>query len=168
MRVLVVSDTHIPVLAENIPLCVIAEAKRCQLCLHAGDFIDYSVFEILSSFVETIGVCGNMDGLSIRKKLPGKRIIAVEDVQIGLTHGRGAPGFVLLHVRHLFEDEWNKIDIFIFGHSHQAMNKRIEGKLFFNPGSATDTVFAPYNSYGIIDVEGKKITSEIVKFKVEK
>ena len=46
-----------------------------------------------------------------------------------------------------------KPDIIVFGHSHLPMNEYIKGVLYFNPGSATDTVFAPYRSYGIIEIK---------------
>jgi predicted phosphodiesterase len=42
------------------------------------------------------------------------------------------------------------------------MNEKIGKILFFNPGSATDKVFAPYNSYGIIEVNDK-IDAKIIK-----
>ena len=43
-------------------------------------------------------------------------------------------------------------------------NEYIEGVLFFNPGSVTDTVYAPYRSYGIIEIDKDgKINAEIHK-----
>jgi len=163
MRILVLSDTHIPVNAEHIPEPVLAEAKNCELCIHAGDFIDYSVYETLSSLVRTIGVCGNMDNDSIRRKLPGKKIITVEDIKIGITHGRGAPDTLVNYVQNLFAGEWDDLDMIIFGHSHQALDKTINGKHFFNPGSCTDTMFAPFNSYGILEINKKEIHSKIIR-----
>ena len=39
----------------------------------------------------------------------------------------------------------------------------IDGKIYFNPGSPTDRVFAPYNSYGIIEIKDGKLKRRIVK-----
>ena len=61
MRVLVLSDTHIPIAQEKLPPIIQKEAKSSDYCLHAGDFISYSVYKDLSSWTKTIGVCGNMD-----------------------------------------------------------------------------------------------------------
>jgi len=36
-------------------------------------------------------------------------------------------------------------------------------KIYFNPGSPTDTIFAPYQSYGILEINGKEIKRSIVK-----
>lgn len=163
MKILVISDTHIPVVAKAIPSRVTEELRSCSLCLHAGDFIDYSVFEELSSYVETIGVRGNMDNPSVKKKFPEKRIISVENVHIALIHGKGQPASLVSYTQNSFADEWGQIDVIIFGHSHHPLKETIGGKLFLNPGSPTDTVFAPYASYGIIEIEGKKINSKIIR-----
>ncbi len=53
-----------------------------------------------------------------------------------------------------------RLDCIVFGHTHQTMNKVIDGTLFFNPGSPTDTIFAPYNSVGFLKVQ-KKIEGTI-------
>ena len=58
--------------------------------------------------------------------------------------------------------EKDKIDLFVFGHSHIAVDQEINGKIYFNPGSPTDTIFTPKRSYGIIEINGKKITRRII------
>jgi hypothetical protein len=57
--------------------------------------------------------------------------------------------------------EFEDIDCLVYGHTHQAENKMIDGVLFFNPGSPTDRRFAMYNSIGILET-GEKITGEII------
>ena len=56
----------------------------------------------------------------------------------------------------------DKVDIIIFGHSHTPENKKIDGILFFNPGSLTDKDFAPYNSYGILELNDE-IEAKIIR-----
>ena len=163
MRVLVLSDTHIPIAQEKLPPIIQKEAKSSDYCLHAGDFISYSVYKDLSSWTKTIGVCGNMDEPELQEKLSQKEIIKIEDVTIGLTHGRGSPSNLLHHINNVFLDDSGNIDIFVFGHSHYPIDKEIEGKLYFNPGSPTDKVFSPYLSYGIFEIDGSNIKRRIVK-----
>jgi putative phosphoesterase len=93
--------------------------------------------------------------------LPKQLSFKCEDVTIGLVHGQGAPGKVLDGVRECFKSE--KLDAIVFGHSHAPMNKVVDGILFFNPGSPTDTVRAPFKSYGILEVTGKTIKGQIIK-----
>jgi len=47
------------------------------------------------------------------------------------------------------------VNIIVFGHSHQPMNKVIHGILFFNPGQAR-------NSFGILTI-GEEVKGEILR-----
>ncbi len=166
MRILVLSDTHIPFTGKKLPSKVIEEAKKSDLCIHAGDFVEYSVFEELASYVRTYGVCGNMDNSEVSEKLPYRQIIEIDKICIGVIHGRGAPRDLISFVNSNFRDQWNKIDIFIFGHSHSPLNKKIGDKIYFNPGSVMDKLFAPYNSYGILEIKVGEVNPKIVKLNI--
>ncbi len=39
----------------------------------------------------------------------------------------------------------------------------VDGIIYFNPGSSTDKVFAPYNSYGVLEIKDNKIIPHIIK-----
>jgi hypothetical protein len=163
MKVLVLSDTHIPVAKESLPPTIVEEAKKSDVCFHAGDFISYEVFKLLSAYTTVYGVSGNMDSSEIISKLPLKRIVTLENIKLGIIHGRGAPSSLLNYIDREFYDNLGDINIFIFGHSHYPYDKEINGKIYFNPGSPTDEVFAPYCSYGILEIEGATIKRRIVK-----
>ena len=163
MRVLVLSDTHIPATAKKLPPIIEKEAKASDCCLHSGDFIDYSIFQILSNWTKTYGVYGNMDDEYTKKELPEKGIIKLEGVTLGLIHGAGRPRYLIEYINKEFVSEMSAIDIFVFGHSHIPQNEEINGKIYFNPGSPTDKIFAPYCSYGILDIDSKQIKRRIVK-----
>ncbi len=163
MRILVISDTHIPVAEEKLPEAIIAEAHKSDICLHAGDFIDMRVLDTLKEITRVFGVRGNMDSQEIRKNLPDKQIIDAGKFKIGLTHGKGAPANIIYTVTQIFHNEFDKIDIFIFGHSHIPEDKVVNEKIFFNPGSPTDKIFTPYRSYGILEIEGNNIKRRIVR-----
>jgi hypothetical protein len=163
MRILVLSDTHIPATATKLPGIVEKEAGASDCCLHCGDYIVYSVYETLSRLTKIYGVCGNMDGTTIKTKLPEKQILKFEDVTLALTHGGGHPQKILEYIDREFAEESGNVDIFVFGHSHAPLNQKINGKIYFNPGSPTDTLFTPYRSYGILEIKGKEIKGRIVK-----
>lgn len=163
MRVLVIADTHIPVAAKNLPDIIIEEAKKSDCCLHAGDFIDYQVFEQLSGLTKVYAVFGNMDSEEVIKKLPRKTIIDLEELKVGLIHGQGAPSALIASVDLAFDKEKNDIDLFVFGHSHNFFDQEIEGKIYFNPGSCTDKMFASQRSYGILDINAKTAKRRIIK-----
>lgn len=158
MKILVLADTHVPFTAKDLPKVIYEEADDVDLILHAGDIVEYGVIERLEEFAEVKAVCGNMDDLVSRQALPKKEIITAGRFKIGLTHGEGAPDKIEDYCLKAFSK--NKVDAIVFGHSHLPMNKFIDGILLFNPGSPTDKVFAPYNSYGILNINDK-ITAEI-------
>jgi len=153
MKIGVISDTHIPEKAKSIPPKILEGLKGMDMIIHAGDLSDLSVIEQLKSICPNIrAVYGNMDPSEVRKVLPERDIIKAGNYKIGLMHGSGAPMKLVELLERLFKDD--AVDIIVFGHSHSPENKKVGNILFFNPGSATDKVFAPYNSYGIIEING--------------
>ena len=159
-RILVISDTHIPLSCPKLPEQIIEELKRSCLCIHAGDFIDIEVANEISKHTELKAVRGNMDSEQIQKKFPNKLVITIGDVKIGLTHGGGPPFNIMEKISNTFSE---KIDLYIFGHTHVACDEIHKGKIFFNPGSATDKVFAKFSSYGILNITGKNVERKIIR-----
>lgn len=157
MKIGVVSDTH----GRPLPQQLLKEFATVDLIVHAGDLCDWDNYKQLSNLAEVQAVAGNMDGEEIRKKLPSKLILECEGVRIGVFHGDGPPKTLLQHVQHEFESE--HLDVVIFGHSHEPFNEMIDGILFFNPGSPNDEIFAPYCSYGLLQIKGKKASGSIVR-----
>ena len=161
MRIGVISDTHIPDRAKEIPQKILDDFKKVDMIIHAGDLVDLDVLEKLRSVCRNVkAVWGNMDPDDVRKKIPEKEVMSVGKYKIGLMHGYGSPSGLIEKLTAVFKDEG--VDIIIFGHAHYSVNEKIGGILFFNPGSATDKVFASYNSYGIIEINGG-IKAEVVK-----
>jgi putative phosphoesterase len=161
LRIGVISDTHIPDRAKEIPRKILEDFKNVDMIIHVGDFIDLSVLKGLKNVCQNVkAVWGNMDPPAIRKDLPEKEILKIGNYKIGIMHGHGSPNNLVELLTSVFKTD--SVDIIIFGHSHSAFNEKRDGILFFNPGSATDKVFSPYNSYGIIEINDK-IEAKIIK-----
>lgn len=158
MRILVLSDTHMPRAAQELPERVYGEIKNVDMILHAGDFIEIEVLRSLEKLKTVHAVYGNMDTPELRRALKSKDIIQAGKFRIGLIHGYGAPKELIDTVK----AEFVNVDAIVFGHSHVATNILKDGVLFFNPGSPTDTVFTAANTYGILEVTDKKIEGTIV------
>ena len=158
MKIVVISDTHIPKAAPDLPEKVYKEIKSADLVLHAGDFVEMDFLNKLKKIVPVRAVCGNMDMDEIKKTLPQKDIIKIGKFRIGLIHGWGAPNKLI----EVIAKEFNRVDAIVFGHSHIPTIKKIKNTLFFNPGTPTDKVFAAYNSYGILEI-GEGITGTRVR-----
>jgi uncharacterized protein len=153
----VVSDTH----SQKIPQSVVAALRGVDLIVHAGDFCSLADYEFFAAIAKTVAVFGNMDEPAVRKKLTARMIFECEGIRIGLCHGEGPAPRVCEFVQEAFAD--SDVSVVVYGHSHQAMNKKIGNVLYFNPGSLTDTVYAPFCSYGILTVDGKNVSGEIIK-----
>lgn len=161
MKVAVIADTHIPIAAKSIPSKVIEGIKDVDLILHAGDLVEIDVLKKLENIKPVIAVAGNMDSQDLKKILHEKKVLHLEGFKIGLIHGFGPPDALL----DLVKEEFSKIKnlaCVIYAHSHIPSIKTVDGIIYFNPGSPTDKTFAPYNSYGMLEIQDK-IVPRIVK-----
>lgn len=158
MRIGVLADLHIPDRAEDIPAKILEDFRGVDLILLAGDLTIPFVLERLKNIAPVVAVAGNMDLPEVAKDLKRKEIVKCGKFNIGLFHGIGHPDRLVELLKQEFKND--KVDAIIFGHSHRPMNEYIGKVLFFNPGSPTDKVFAPYNSYGILEINDK-IKAEI-------
>jgi len=159
MKIGVISDTHIPERASDLPKEVYVAFENVELIIHAGDLVTLQVLESLKKICTVKAVLGNMDSPELSKVLKTQEEFQIKNFKIGVMHGRGNPETLIERIKERFS---KKMDLIIFGHSHQPFNKKIDNTLFFNPGTPTDTVFAPYRSYGIIEINDD-IKATIVK-----
>ena len=160
MKIGVISDTHIPRRATEIPPEVLERFRKekVDLILHAGDLVDIKVIDKLRDIAKTIAVYGNMDAGLAKSFLHDKEIIQAGKFKIGLTHGGGPPFQIIDTVKAQFSG----VDAIVFGHTHFPINEVRDGILFFNPGSATDRVFANFQSFGMLYINDQ-IRGEIIK-----
>ncbi|MFA5356164.1 MAG: metallophosphoesterase [Candidatus Omnitrophota bacterium] len=161
MKIGVISDTHIPDRTEDIPAEILEAFKGVDMVIHAGDLVEYGVIDKLKSVCKDVrAVWGNMDPYDVRKRLPDKEIIKIGKYRVGVTHGYGHPSKLVDMMEDIFRNDG--VDLVIFGHSHSAISEKRGNTIYFNPGSATDKVYAKYNSYGIIEINDK-IDTKIVR-----
>ena len=102
--------------------------------LHAGDINTMDMIIELSAIAPVIGVHGNMDSSDIVVHYPEDRRIRLAGTDIFITHNGG----MLLRSPAIFKSRCGpkKPDVFIWGHTHRAENRVIDGMLSLNPGSA--------------------------------
>lgn len=161
MRIGVVSDTHIPNQASEVPGKILESLKKVDMILHAGDLVDLKILDVFKSVCADVrAVRGNMDPIDVIKFLPEKQIVTAGKYRIGLTHGSGSPANLIEAVTDIFKND--QVDAIVFGHSHSPVNEKRGNILYFNPGSLTDTMFSAFNSYGIIEINGG-IKAKIIK-----
>ena len=150
MKIGVLSDTHVHTFEEVSPL-VISAFSKVDLIVHCGDFVGSAVLEGLKRIKEVKAVRGNVDSSKLKSLLPEKERISIDGKKIGIIHGWGGPDGIERRIRQEFQD----IDVILYGHSHEAKCHESGGVLFFNPGPGR-------YSYGILTVDNE-ITGEIIK-----
>lgn len=151
MKVIVVSDTHIPKRAKKLPKKLVEALEDTDLIIHAGDWQTIEVYEELSKYAKVEGVVGNVDGSDIEQHFQDKLILPLAGFNIGVVHGHGQKGTTEKRALSAFDGE--DLDCLIYGHSHIPVLKEQDGMLIFNPGSPTDKRRQPYFSYGILVIE---------------
>ena len=157
MRIIVISDTHLPKRGKWLPPSLIQEIEQADAVLHAGDFMTGDVLDdLLALNKNLVGVVGNNDDAEVRRRLKRKEKIRLGGRSIGLIHGDGGVREqTLQRVWEAFRGE--AVDVIIFGHSHLPYLKTAQGTILFNPGSATEKRRSPYYSYGVMEIDDEYI-----------
>ncbi|MHA1731209.1 MAG: metallophosphoesterase family protein [Promethearchaeota archaeon] len=161
-KVGLISDTHIPSRAPEVPERVLDFFKRegVELILHAGDLTTPRVVAQLERVAPCIAVRGNMDRDEGLRDLPTYAEVTRLGHRIGLTHGWGGPsGFTGRILDGLPPD---RPEVVVCGHTHNAFVESAGGVTFVNPGSPTDTKFTSTNTIGVLTISSGEVRPKIV------
>ncbi|KIH99457.1 phosphodiesterase [Streptomonospora alba] len=145
MRLLIISDTHIPRRARELPAAVRDEVERADVVVHAGDWVDLASLEDLRARSHRlVGVYGNNDGPELRERLPEIARVTLEGVRLAVVHETGQAKGREKRCAERFGDA----DVLVFGHSHIPWDTTAPGGLrLLNPGSPTDRRRQPHHTY---------------------
>jgi len=90
MRLVLMSDTHIPGRARRLPAVVLAAVAEADVVVHAGDWVGEQVLdELLGASRSLVGCVGNNDGPALRRRLPEVARTELDGVRIGVVHETG-------------------------------------------------------------------------------
>ena len=144
----VVADTHCPEFIDRLPNRVFDVLQGVQLMVHAGDIDGASTLDELRRIALVEAVLGDHDqtltDLLLARELliEGRRVVVVhgnrsrwiEEPQtllwtLSLGYFRPHTGLPR-SLRRRFPNA----DVIVFGHTHRAHMRRVDGVLLFNPG----------------------------------
>jgi len=115
MKIGVISDTHIPDRAKEIPRKILEAFKEVNMVVHAGDLVEVRVLEELKTVCRNVkAVWGNMDHYEVKKELPEKEIFAVGNYKIGIMHGYGHPNKLIDLMSEVFKKDNLDLIILLF------------------------------------------------------
>ncbi|WP_309069594.1 metallophosphoesterase [Microbacterium sp.] len=138
-RLLLISDTHVPLRARRLPDAVWHAVDAADVVVHAGDWVDEATLDALESrAARLIGVYGNNDGAGLRARLPEVATAQIEDLRVAVVHETGAATGRERRMDAAFAGE-RRPDVLVFGHSHIPWDTVTPaGIRLLNPGSPTD------------------------------
>jgi len=145
LRVLFVSDTHVPQRARELPSQVWKAVESADVVFHSGDWVEASLLdEFENRSRRLIAVYGNNDGPELRRRLPETTSVTLDGVRFAMVHETGpAKGR-----EERCEAEYPDADVLVFGHSHIPWDTTApNGLRLLNPGSPTDRRRQPVCTY---------------------
>lgn len=161
--VVLIGDTHLPRFGRDLPAPLTDALRDADLILHVGDITEPFVLALLGAYAPVEAVAGNNDGPALATRLGQTRVVTVEGVRIGMTHGHlGAGRTTPERALGTFAD--GTVDAIGFGHSHQPMIERSGGVWLLNPGSPTDRRRQPTFSFLRLEVAEGALAPELVTY----
>ncbi|MCU1444939.1 metallophosphoesterase [Cryobacterium sp.] len=144
-RLLLMSDTHVPRRARQLPEQLWQAVESADLVLHAGDWVNLALHDELSRRARALlGVYGNNDGQELRAVLPEIATETIEGIRFAMIHETGAATGREARADAAFPDT----DVLVFGHSHIPWDTVSPGGMrLLNPGSPTDRRRQPAGTY---------------------
>ncbi|GCB43540.1 metallophosphoesterase [Streptomyces sp. NL15-2K] len=145
MRLLLMSDTHLPKRARELPARLLAEIPRADVVFHAGDWVDTATLDLLESRCgRLVAVYGNNDGPALRARLPEVAYAELAGLRFAVVHETGPAQGREARCAARFPDT----DVLVFGHSHIPWDTTAStGLRLLNPGSPTDRRRQPHCTY---------------------
>ncbi len=155
MRLVLISDTHLPVRAKKLPAVLWAEIEVADVVIHAGDWVNVELLdELTERSARLIGCWGNNDGPLLRARLPEVARVSLDGVSLAVVHETGAAKGREERCERAYPD----VDVLVFGHSHIPWDTTTpRGLRLLNPGSPTDRRRQPYCTYQTATIESGRL-----------
>jgi uncharacterized protein len=155
-RVAVISDTHLPRGARRLPESCLAELRRADAILHAGDIASVGALEELRALGPPVhAVFGNVDEPALAKLLPEELVVELGGVEIGMRH-------IAVNEESLLK-RFPGCAAVVFGHSHLPVVERRGETWLLNPGSPTERRRAPFHSMIVVRIGGGELFPELLR-----
>lgn len=157
VRIVVISDTHIPGRARDLPAAVWEQVESADVVIHAGDWVHVDLLDELEERAALlVGCWGNNDGPALRTRLPERADVTLAGVRFTVVHETGASAGRDARMAKAYPET----DVLVFGHSHIPWDTTAaSGLRLLNPGSPTDRRRQPFHTYMTAVADGGALTA---------
>jgi hypothetical protein len=138
----VISDTH-----GVLPASIHEVFAGVERIIHAGDIGSQAVLDELEAIAPVSAVEGNTDGGWQHRPLPGRLTVTVDGVRIHIGHK--LPDLVRAGIP-------DGVEFVVYGHTHVAAARDIDGVWYVNPGSAREPRDGSPPSVALIEIAGDR------------
>lgn len=154
-HIVVLADTHLT-RGHDLPGILWDDIRTADMVVHLGDFTGTDLADALEATGKLVAIHGNNDPDEIRRRYPARQDVVVEGIRVRAIHGDlgGRTADEAAAAQH-------GSDVVLYGHSHLPRIVSRNGVLLLNPGSPTRRRFAPFHSYGILEI-GEDVDARIV------
>lgn len=155
MKIGIISDTHgdMRTIDKAIPYL-----NKCDLIIHAGDYIDDAEYIYYSTDVNVKSVKGNCDSYNMDGHYELK--FSVKNKNFFVCHGHNHDAKMGINSLYRFA-KYNNIDFVVFGHTHIPIYETIDNITFINPGSLTYPRGGSDRAFGILTLDDNISYEEI-------
>ena len=181
MKIGLISDTHLAGSGWDLPSQVLQAFACVDLILHCGDLECLGVLDCLETVAPVLAVRGYEDPTEPGERLAHQtRVVPAGGISIGMVHDIQWPGpriattgdgsgliFPEGHGRELLDRKFGqKVDVVLFGDTHQELICHFDGVLLVNPGSPTyparrrDGVLG---TVGYLEIQAGTATARIIE-----
>jgi putative phosphoesterase len=167
----IVSDSHIPTRADEIPEPFWDKIEKADITVHAGDYDREETFNAVETYSEEFyGVKGNCDFFEA-DDLEQSHTFEHEELSFGVYHGTGITPRAHTPTLVKIAEEDLDAQILIHGHSHHEEIELEENTLLLNPGSCTGAGGGSARSSNptmmTLEIENGEITAKILELEDE-
>jgi putative phosphoesterase len=155
MRLVLISDTHLPHRGRDLPDSVWSAVDAADVVIHAGDWVSVDLLDALEArAARLIGCWGNNDGPGLRSRLPERADVTLAGVRFTVVHETGSAAGREARMSAAYPDT----DVLVFGHSHIPWDTSApNGLRLLNPGSPTDRRRQPHHTFMTVTLDDGKL-----------
>jgi uncharacterized protein len=156
LRLVLLSDTHLPIRAKALPPRLWKAIEAADVVVHAGDWVSVDLLDELEQRSRRlIGVAGNNDGPDLHARLPEVARAELDGLRVAVVHETGDRTGRERRADAVYPDT----DLLVFGHSHIPWDTTTpNGLRLLNPGSPTDRRRQPVGTYLTATVDAGRLT----------